>query len=44
MVGQVTQTHQRYVQLTPDMYLHSNPQVPKSRLGEEILGMKDFNR
>ena len=44
MAGQTTQSHQSYVQPTPDMYLHNDPQVPKSRLGEEIFGMKDFNR
>ena len=44
MAGMVSNTAQHYVVPTPDMYRQDDPQVPKSRLGEEIYGHKDFNR
>lgn len=44
MASSLTQTRDAHMQPTPDMYKHNDPQVPKSRLGEEIFGVKQFDR
>lgn len=43
MASSLTQTKQAYIPPTPEMY-HNDPTVPKSRLGEEIFGIKQFDR
>jgi hypothetical protein len=42
----MNQTHARqtFVQPEQDMYAHNDPSLPKSRLGEEVYGVRDFDR
>lgn len=44
MAGITTNTQHTFIQPTPEMYRQDDPQIPKSRLGEEIFGLKQFNR
>lgn len=39
-----THTKQTYVEPTKDLYTHNDPTIPKSRLGEEVFGVKEFDR
>jgi hypothetical protein len=39
-----THTKETFVEPEPEMYYHNDPRVPKSRLGEEIFGVRDFDR
>lgn len=44
MAGITTNTQHTHTLPTAEMYRQDDPQIPKSRLGEEIFGLAQFNR
>jgi len=44
MAAHSTQAQKTYVEPEREMYFYNDPRVPKSRLGEEVFGTREFNR